>query len=196
MIPRSQGPGDFCPQGVGDTVGAIHESPAAAKRRFFRCRWHRGNGTEAVPYGAKNPPPQGGGFHIKLVRPDTPSGDCQIRTTPDHTSFTRVPTSNMSDSLAPGTAGRPVGRFYSMDFKQNPSGTSLPAAARRKNPPFPKKRGINFSMTSAVRPTVFYSSFDKQKPGQFASGGSPLTAGGQRRPEPCPRRCRCTSRSS
>ena len=32
------------------SVGAIHESPAAAKRRDFRCRRHRGNGTGAVPY--------------------------------------------------------------------------------------------------------------------------------------------------
>ena len=37
-------------------VGAIHESPAAAKRRVFRCLWHRGNGTGAVPYDIKNPP--------------------------------------------------------------------------------------------------------------------------------------------
>ena len=34
-------------------VGAIHESPAAATRRVFRCRRHRGNGTGAVPYKRK-----------------------------------------------------------------------------------------------------------------------------------------------
>ena len=71
-----------------------------------------------------------------------------------------------------------------------------PQGLPAKIPRFRRTGGSIFSMTSAVRPTVFYSSFDKQRVGQFASGGSPLRAGGQRRPEPCPRRCRCTSRSS
>ena len=84
-------------------VGAIHESPAAATRRVFRCRSLQ---RKKIPRFQGN-----GGFSSLFVRPYTPSGDCRICTTPDHTSFTRVPTSNMSDSLAPGTAGRPVGRF-------------------------------------------------------------------------------------
>ena len=35
----------------------------------------------------------------------TPSGDCQIRTMPDHTSSARLSTSKTSDSLTPGPAG-------------------------------------------------------------------------------------------
>ena len=67
----------------------------------------------------KSPPVSGetGDVFIQIVLSNMPSEDCQIRTTPDHTSFTRVPTSSMSDSLAPGTAGRPVGRFYSTAVK-------------------------------------------------------------------------------
>ena len=69
-----------------------------------------------------------GGFPSKLFEFHTPSGGCQIRTTPDHTSFTRVTTSNMSDSLAPGTAGRPVGKFYSSNLKHNLPVPNLPRA--------------------------------------------------------------------
>ena len=48
-------------------VGAIHELPAAAKRRVFRCLWHRGNGPGAVPYDIKNPPfPEKRGISITI----------------------------------------------------------------------------------------------------------------------------------
>ena len=52
-------------------VGAIHEPPAAAKRRVFRCLWHRGNGTGAVPYDIKKSPFSGetGDFHYNLFVP-------------------------------------------------------------------------------------------------------------------------------
>ena len=57
---------------------------------------------------------------------------------PDHTCFTRLTTSRMWDSLAPGTAGRPllsefhtpsgsqrpVGKFYSTTVEQNPPGSN------------------------------------------------------------------------
>ena len=44
---------------------------------------------------------------------------CQIPTMPDHTGFTRVATGRMCDSLVPGPAGRPVGRFCSSAVQQN-----------------------------------------------------------------------------
>ena len=55
----------------------------------------------------------------------TQSGDCQIRTMPDHTSSARLSTSKTSDSLAPGPA--------------------------RKKPPFPEKRGFSKQI---VRPNT------------------------------------------
>ena len=51
----------------------------------------------------------------------------------------------------PGTQSvsqRPVGRFYSTAVRQNPSDPNLSAATRRKNPPFPEKRGIPITICS------------------------------------------------
>ena len=105
---------------------------------------------DAVPYemdgdGCKKPPrPETGRLVMALSKSlckccyNTPRGNLPVRKMPDHTSFTRLSTSKMSDSLAPGTAGRPVGRFYSTAVKQNLSGTSLSAATRRKKPPRPE----------------------------------------------------------
>ena len=61
---------------------------------------------ERIPRFRRN-----GGFSLKFVRPYTPSGNRQVSTLSDHTCLTRLSTSTMLDSLAPGTAGRPVGRF-------------------------------------------------------------------------------------
>ena len=93
-----------------------------------RCRWCiPRNGTMAVPYVlypkyAKESPVSGETgdlfvFSTKNVRPYTPSGNRQVSTMSDHTCLTRLSTSTMLDSLAPGTAGRPVGRFYSTAVK-------------------------------------------------------------------------------
>ena len=150
-------------------VGAIHESPAAATRRVFRCHpasgeRHGGHSLQSqkIPHLAV------GDFSLKLFVP--------IR---------RAETSDQSGGFT---------RWISSKIYQ---ARVCPQGLPAKIPRFRRIGGFRYlSMTSAVRPTVFYSSFDKQKLGQFASGGSPLTAGGQRRPEPCPRRCRCTSRSS
>ena len=97
---------DFRPHSSPDPFGAppgegIFSAPLG--RRAGQC---------PAPTSAKIPRFRGtGGFPLHFVRTYTPSGDRQIRTTPDHTCFTRLSTSTMSDSLAPGTAGRPVGRF-------------------------------------------------------------------------------------
>ena len=150
-------------------VGAIHESPAAATRRVFRCRMASG-GTARRPFptAQKIPHLAVGDFSLKLFVPIR-----RAETSDQSGGFTRLSSSKIDQA------------------RVCPQG--LPA----KIPRFRRIGGFRYlSMTSAVRPTVFYSSLDKQKLGQFASGGSPLTAGGQRRPEPCPRRCRCTSRSS
>ena len=150
-------------------VGAIHESPAAAPRRVFRCHpasgeRHGGHSLQSqkIPHLAVED------FSLKLSVP--------IR---------RAETSDQSGGFT---------RWISSKIYQ---ARVCPQGLPAKIPRFRRIGGFRYlSMTSAVRPTVFYSSLDKQKLGQFASGGSPLTAGGQRRPEPCPRRCRCTSRSS
>ena len=83
---------------------------------------------------AKSPAQQTPCRAFLIIEFHTPRGKCQIRTMPDHTSLTRLSASNMSESLAPGPAGRLVGRFYSTAVKQNPPGPSLSAATRRKKP--------------------------------------------------------------
>ena len=92
--------------------------PVPVGTPLLRCPRYQGaryrTPREGCPYEMDAKIPRfrrNGGFLIQIVRPNTPSGNRQIRTTPDHTCFTRLSTSTMSDSLAPGTAGRPVGRF-------------------------------------------------------------------------------------
>ena len=94
-------------------VGAIQESPAAVTRRDFRGLWHRGNGTGAVPYSAKNPPPRGGGFLIKLFFP--------IR---------RAETSDQSGGFTRWIQAQPIRHEFAR--------RGIPA----KNPPVPKNQGI------------------------------------------------------
>ena len=120
---------------------------------------------DAVPYEMdgerrKKPPrPETGRWVMVLCKSlckrcfNTPRGNLPVRTMPDHTSFTRLSTSKMSDSLAPGTAGRPVGRFYSTAVKQNLSGTSLSAATRRitsRRAPCPERGGRSRTGSSAA----------------------------------------------
>ena len=101
-------------------TGFIQHRAGSPIRLRFRKVLPR-NGTMAVPYVlypkyAKESPVSGETgdlfvFSTKNVRPYTPSGNRQVSTMSDHTCLTRLSTSTMLDSLAPGTAGRPVGRF-------------------------------------------------------------------------------------
>ena len=167
-------------------------------RGFFPPRWGGGR-VNAPPLQAQKSPVSGetGDFHYILfvpIRRAETVRSVQRRITRVLLVFRKAPCRTV---WLPALPGDRSGGFTRVTSSTTHQARVCPQGLPAKIPRFRRTGGFRYlSMTSAVRPTVFYSSFDKQRVGQFASGGSPLTAGGQRRPEPCPRRCRCTSRSS
>ena len=183
-------------------VGAIHESPAAAKRRFFRCHRHRRAGqcpaptvcpnrvgaTLAVARNAGDGVPYG--FYFDLRRRNAavfpmPSASGGTARGPFPTM---LQAQKSPGSEEPGNFSLklcfPIRRAETSDQSRGPNGVIRPpayqnelsAATRRKNPPVPRNRGIFIVLlrtASAVRPHVFYSRNDTQDLRQLVSGDSP-----------------------
>ena len=124
-------------------------------------------------------------FHHQTIRTHLP------RAKPGTQSVSQRPVGRfllalrLAESIRPELApALPVGRFYSTIIEQNLSVSSLPAAARRKNPPLLAKRGISIKivripyaerMLATGREVLLALRLVKTISHEFASGGSPLS---------------------